>query len=128
MSAPLIVRATAFEDSGITCMARVYGTGAALVTQSSVTSLTWAATNLKTSAVIVAPTALTVSTVIFDTLQTDAKWTADSTGYNFAHVIPASTFTTGGVRARVEYKVTPVSGEAFWIAWFDLSVLDAMSS
>lgn len=49
---------------------------------------------------------LTATAVVFDTLQTDAAWTQDSTGYNFAFTVPAAAFATVGF-ARVEFEFTP---------------------
>lgn len=62
-------------------------------------------------------TALTVSAVIFDTLQTDARWTIDSTGYNFRHTPGASNFASGDRRYRIEYVFDPVSGENFALVY-----------
>lgn len=53
--------------------------------------------------------AVTVSSAVFDSLQTDSAWTADALGYNFAHTIPASAFPGLGEYSAV-YIFTPASG------------------
>ena len=63
---------------------------------------------------------LTVSAVVFDTLQTtddDARWTADAVGYNFLDTVPASDFADGTTQVQVEYVFAPASGEVFKIGW-----------
>ena len=57
---------------------------------------------------------LTVSAIIFNTLQTDARWTVDSTGYNFRHTIDVSSndaFTIAGRNYLAEYRLVPASGQ-----------------
>jgi len=49
---------------------------------------------------------LTVASVVYNTLQTDALWTEDSDGYNFAFSVPASAFSTVGYR-HVLFTFTP---------------------
>ena len=115
----LISQFQAFEDGGATFMARVLGNDGAAITQSSISTITCAVYDLSTSTptvAILAPS-LVVATVVFDTLQTDARWTADATGYNFLHAMPATAFPTGKHTYKVEYKVTPASGAVFWLVF-----------
>lgn len=57
------------------------------------------------------PATLTVSDVISDTLvTTSALWKSDSYGYNFAYIIPAANFPTGGKQYQVEFKFTTTGG------------------
>lgn len=62
---------------------------------------------------------LTISSVIFDTLQVDATWVPviDSTGYNFQADLPVSAFPTGEVRYRAEVKFTMTNGSVGWGRW-----------
>jgi len=57
---------------------------------------------------------LSVSQVIYDTLQTGGLWTVDSTGYNFRHEINVSSaeaFPKAGAQYQVRYELTPAAGQ-----------------
>ena len=116
----------AFEDSGVSLMARVYGHAATVITQATISSITYTVTEHDTQenaedgangTSIITSTSLTVSAVVFDTLQTDARWTKDSTGYNFRYDSVAADRTNGGVWHRYEVKFTPSSGAVFHAIW-----------
>jgi hypothetical protein len=64
------------------------------------------------TATVAAGTAVTISSTVFDTLQTGTVWDEDSTGYNFRHLIAAAAFPTPGLYT-VEYKFTLTSGRVF---------------
>ena len=53
---------------------------------------------------------LVVADVFYDSLQTDSRWTIDSTGYNFAWAAPATICPDGGKRYRVQFTTTPAVG------------------
>lgn len=53
---------------------------------------------------------LTISSVVFDTLQTDARWTRDSVGYNFRHQL-AEQYMSGPTRHRIEYRFLDSGGQ-----------------
>ena len=106
---------TAFEDSGHSVMARVTGNDAANITQSDITSIAYTVHDLKTGEQTVTGGTLAKTTVVFDSLQTDARWTADSTGYNFRYDIPASELPNGDREYKFEIVFTPASGEDFTI-------------
>lgn len=101
-----------YEDAGATCMARVYGNAATAITQATISSITCAVYDLTTGSSVVTPSVV-VATSVFDTLQTDARWTADATGYNFRYDLPATAFPTGDRRYRIEFVFTPTSGAVF---------------
>lgn len=109
-----IIKATVWEDGGATNMARLKADGAN-VTQSVISSISYSVFDLDGSSpgTAVDSGSLTVANVIFDTLQTDGRWTADDTGYNFRHTIGASTLAEGNRRYLVEYIFTPSSAEVF---------------
>lgn len=62
---------------------------------------------------------LTVSNVIFDTLQTGTIWTTDGTGYNFKHTLPAGAINAEA-RFKVYYTIT-LSGGAVDVFEFDIT-------
>lgn len=121
-------------DSGVTLMARVRGHNGALITQASLTAITYTVRNLTLATTVTSAQSLTVSSVIFDSLQQgDTSWDVDSAaepgrdgswGYNFRATIPASHFGTFHVESITPYRVTnhefqidvlfdPVTGEDF---------------
>lgn len=116
MSAP-VHTFTCYEDSPPSLMARVTGRTGANITQASLTSITLYGYNIANVASPVASgVALTVSSVVFDTLQTDARWTEDDTGYNFRYDLPASYIATPG-EYLFEFVFDPTSGENFVLVW-----------
>ena len=99
------------EDSTFAVMLRLQVDGVN-ATQSVLSAITWKAWDEQNTGTVHASGALTVSSVVFDTLQTDGRWTADSTGYNFRHDITQATFTDPG-RYVIEYTVTMTGGNSF---------------
>jgi len=105
----------AWEDGGATVLARIVGNDGSVVTQASLTSIAYLVYD-KSSAANVITGSVTIATSVFDTLQDDDRWPdTEPTGYNFRHALPATAFPTGGHEYQVEYKVTPDSGEVFYI-------------
>lgn len=98
-----------WEDAALTVMARV---------QKDATNITQAALSniycrvYDSSDTLQASPSVTISSAVFDTLQTDSRWTADSTGYNFRFTVPASAFATAG-KYRIEFIFDPASGDDF---------------
>ena len=120
MASPIITKGSVFEDGGASLMARVVGNAGANIVQADITSI---ARNVYVGSTLsVGPTAMTVATVVFDTLQTDARWGEDSTGYNFRDDVAATVFADGDVIYRIEYSFTPASGEVFWVVYECLTV------
>ena len=107
------------EDGGAIFLARVLGAAGTAINQASISSITVKVFDLDVTDpdTSVYNATLTVSAVVFDTLQTDAIWTEDSVGYNFKHAMSASAFPTGDHNYRIEYKFTPASGEIFWVLY-----------
>ena len=97
-------------------MGRVLGNDGAYLTQAVTSSITYLIHDI-TAGADIASGSLTVSSVIFDTLQTDGRWTEDDTGYNFGHAVQAAWFATPDHTYRVEYKFTPSSGQVFWVVF-----------
>ena len=112
----------AVEKGGtVTCLARVVGEDATAINQATISTATYSVFLLddddpdsRTVVVGHDGASLTVSAIIFNTLQTDARWTVDSTGYNFRHTIDVSSndaFTIAGRNYLVEYRLVPASGQ-----------------
>jgi hypothetical protein len=113
MAEPTIIRGTAYEDGGCSIMARITGPDGENIVQADISTITCA---VFTRAGAAAGTpAIVVATSVFDTLQTDSRWTVDNTGYNFRHDVAASILATGDEAYRFEYLFTPSSGEVFWV-------------
>ena len=110
------------EDSTFAVMARLHVNGANAV-QSDFSSITYKAWNTNDRETVVASGSLSVGTVVFNTLQTDGRWTEDATGYNFRHDITAATFTTPGIY-RIEYTGTLAGGGSVIFTPFEVRVVD----
>ena len=111
-----VARSEGFEDTAITLMARIVDANNDPITQAGISSISYAVHKVDGTEVVES-TALTVSDVVFDTLQTDSIWDTDSTGYNFKHEPGAAAFPDGDTRYRVEYLFTPASGSPFRAVW-----------
>ena len=99
------------EDSTFAVMLRLQVDGSN-ATQGVLSSITWKAWDERNTAAVYASGTLTVADVVYDTLQTDGRWNADATGYNFRHDITQATFTDPG-RYLIEYTVTMTGGNSF---------------
>lgn len=128
------ITGTTVALSGVTLLARVRGAAGSLITQSSISTITYSVSNL-TAGTTSGSTSLTVSAVVFNDLQQDdPRWTKDSAsdpgidgsyGYNFAATIPATAFAVSvldsdasdpvpdQVRYQVDVVFTPTSGQPF---------------
>lgn len=118
-------KATVFEDGVAICMARVVGADGSNITQASVDTIKLYVHDAD-DAEVIGETAVTVASAVFDTLQTDARWTYDDQGYNFRYTVPATAFPTAGTH-YVEFKITDTSGNVFWLA-FDCTALEIRAS
>jgi len=114
MVAPIPV--TIYEDSGAYLMARVLGGDGAAVQQADVSSIAYSVYDMDDTSSPATGT-LTVANVVYDTLQTDARWTKDSTGYNFGWAAAATLFPTGDKLYLAELLFTPASGEAYHLVF-----------
>lgn len=115
------------EDSSVTIMARVRGEDGAYIAQASINAIQRKIFDTAVPGTEVDSTALTVPNAVFDTLQTDGRWSVDDTGYNFLDRIPAGLLTTPNRRYRVQYVFTPTAGadDAFSIAG-EISTVDML--
>ena len=100
-----------WEDTTPKLMARVVADDDGLViVQADVSTISKLVTLESTGAVVVASAALTVSAVVFNALQTDARWTIDTTGYNFAHTLATTDIPDGDSFYLVQYLFTGATG------------------
>ncbi len=116
-----------FKNGSVTMLARVVGADAANITQADISSVAYSVYTLdeddQDSLTVVTghdATAITVSALIYDTLQTDDLWSIDSTGYNFSHILDVSTnqaFTVAGKKYLVVFSLTPASGQVILVRY-----------
>ena len=102
------------QGSTFAVMYRVMVDGDEMV-QADVDTIEYAIYNDDTREVVLALTSLTVANVVFDTLQTDERWTVDADGYNFRHDVSHSLLTDPDVTYRIEYKITLDGGSEFYL-------------
>lgn len=110
------VTGVVYEDSTFSLMSRfeVDGSNA---TQSDCSSITVRAWDVDDYSTAVLSATLTVSSVVFDTLQTDGRWSVDSTGYNFRYDVADTVCTLPGHQYRFEVVVTTSGGKLPPMVW-----------
>jgi hypothetical protein len=133
MSTLGIITGVVVAQSGVTLMGRILGQNGEPVTQATLSAIAYTVRDLTDGTTTVSSTALTVSEVIYDDLQTaDPRWTRDSEshpgpddawGYNFLATLPAGLFDdydqdedTAEVTPhayQVSVRFTPVTGQPF---------------
>jgi hypothetical protein len=108
-----IITGVVAAQSGVTLLLRLRGRTGQLVTQASLASIAYAVTNLTTGAAA-GSGSLAVASVIFDSLQLDARWAKDSAafpgpdgsaGYNFAAELPAALFAVSAPAVPTPYTI-----------------------
>lgn len=102
------------QGSAFAVMYRVMVDGDEMV-QADVDTIEYAVYNDDTRELVQTLTALTVANVVFDTLQTDERWTVDTDGYNFRHDVSHSLLTDPDITYRIEYKITLDGGTEFYL-------------
>jgi hypothetical protein len=126
MASAADIQGTVFKNGSATLLARVVGADGSAITPSDVASAKYTVYRLDEddpdagtpipghTDVAIAP----VSSLIFDTLQNDALWDVDSTGYNFKHVLDVSAnpaFAAAGRTYRVVFELTPTGGQVILV-------------
>ena len=117
-----VIEAAVVEDASLSLMRRLRKWDGSYLTQADVTSIAYSIYDERTRSVVSGHdgVALTVSQVVYDTLQTDALWTADATGYNFKHTIDVSSnpaFPEEDRSYLVEHVITLASGPPIALLW-----------
>lgn len=121
------VRGRGVARSGTVLMARIIGANAALITQASLSAIAFLLRDITAQSSGTQRT-LTIADVVYDSLQTGAGWTEDSSGYNFRYTIPASDISwtpsldsAGNPIAhqfQADVRFTPASGEPFVVPFY----------
>ena len=116
-------RAYIWEHGTATFMARAVNWSNVVITKATVASITYTLSQVdpndethNTSVTGHMSIPLTVASVIYDTLQTDSRWTADTTGYNFAYTLDVSSvdaFADAGYQYLLTFWVQPTVGQRF---------------
>ncbi len=123
----IILTGSGPEQTGVTILARIYGTTGILITQASITSIAYTVTDLLAGTTSAGT--LTVASVVFNQAMTnDPRWTFDTVGFNFLATLPATAFplTTPAANVygnpptpnvyQIDIAFTPVSGQAFRVS------------
>jgi len=121
MPEPWTIEGKVFRDHTKTLLGRVVGHDAAAIVQADLSAISYTIYRLdpadpdnRTAVDSHTDEAVTIADTVYDSLQTDAKWEKDATGYNFAHEIPidaAAAFAEAGVVYLVVYTFTPAAGQ-----------------
>ena len=119
--------ATIYEDTAITCMARIQGDDAENIVKSDVTSISLK-TFLNYGTTETATIVPVVDTSVFNTLQdSDARWTKDSVGFNFLYQIDEVVFDTGDSTYRCEFKFS-MNDQPDLFVIFSVDTVEVLSS
>ncbi len=125
MASATDISGSVFKNGSATLLARVVGADGTPVTQASIASAVYSIELLDendpdagTAVAGHADVAIGVADLIYDTLQTDALWDVDSTGYNFKHTLDVSVdpaFAVAGRQYRIVFQLTPTAGQVILV-------------
>lgn len=111
-----ITQGQIIQNSAVELLARVIGQDGSPITAADVSTITCTIYDTTTGS-STGNVSLTTTDVVYDTLQLDARWTADQIGYNLAIGLDGNNFPTGGTVYRVECTVTPNDGSTYKLLW-----------
>ena len=113
-----VVKKRIWQNGDATCLARIHMNGSN-ITQADISAISRKIYDLDSSTpgTALSTTAVAKTSVVFDSLQTDDRWTEDSTGYNFRNAIAGSNFPSARHRYRIAYAFTGSGGEKFFVAF-----------
>lgn len=127
MAEALDIYGTAFKNGSATLMARIVGAAGANIAQADIATIHYSVYLLddqdpdnRTPVDGHSQITLPVYQVVFNSLQTDARWTVDTIGYNFRHVLDVSVypaFATADRKYLVEYALTPLVGQVILVRY-----------
>lgn len=112
----ILVIGTTYEDQGVVVLGRVRDWEADLLVQADFGSITLKLFDESSSTpnTAIYSATLTVSSVIYNTLQTGGGWTVDSTGWNFRTSIAGQYFADPCHQYRCEVLFAPTGAETFF--------------
>ena len=104
-----------WEDSGYTVLARILGHDGTAITQSDVSgTIAWTVAERSAPDTVVTSGTVAIADTVYDALQTnDARWTKDTTGFNFAAAMAVDTVPTGSKTYHLRFTFTPSSGAVY---------------
>lgn len=110
-----LIFAKAKQGEPGTFVGRIRNVQGALITQASLSTITYAIYDLKALAppTLILSGSVPIASSVFDALQQNAAiWPVDSTGYNFSFTLPQTSFPNAGPAQRyaAEFKFTDVAG------------------
>ena len=112
-----VIQGFVFERASTLLLARVENPDGDLVTRASLASISRQIHKVSVTPPVPVGSEVTetIADVVFDTLQTDDRWTLDSLGYNFAAELSKTDLPENGVY-RVEYELVTVAGsKRYWV-------------
>ena len=88
-----------------------------LILQADVTAAAYAVVDVDDPTTVIHSDTLTVSSIIFDTLQQDLGWSVDDTGYNIKFTAHQNGFPNAPKLYWVELKLTLAAGGTAGLLW-----------
>lgn len=119
------IHGVVFKNGSATLLARVVGADGNPIAPAEITQAAYAVLLLDESdpdaGVPVtghSDVPVVVAGLVYETLQQDALWDVDQTGYNFKHVLDVSNapaFAVAGRLYRIEFRLTPATGQVILV-------------
>jgi hypothetical protein len=122
------VTQSVYEDSAFYLMGRGKNSAAANWVQADFQAIDLKVYEQGKPATLIAQRTLTIADVIFNALQTDARWTKDATGYNFRLLTLPADVPDGSKQYVFEIKFTPTGGAPIFFGVFEVPTLDLHQS
>jgi hypothetical protein len=107
-----MTRAIIMQGNPCTVLARVIGGDGNAITSADIATVAWTVYDVDAQQQTDTGSP-DVDDCIYDTLQTDGRWTTDSIGFNLAVDIDDTAFPVGGDCYQVRITLTPVSGDPY---------------
>ncbi len=112
-----LYRADIWAGDTPSCRDRITDADGVNLTQADVATITRDVVDASRGKSLQLAQSVTVASVVYDTLQTDAMWTVDTDGYNFKCTVPGSLLPHAGRIYRVRFNITTTGGTLFYSNW-----------